>query len=100
MIDGEAGDLIFVVVTAPHENFERQGNDLLCNVTISLVEALVGFSKQVAAQHRLCGGVQDATDIHACIHKHMQGASLLLHQTAPGLWTLASVMRLLCYAFV
>ena len=47
MIDGEAGDLKFVVMTQPHARFQRHGNDLLYNATISLVEALVGFSKQV-----------------------------------------------------
>ena len=46
-IDGEAGDLKFVVITQPHKRFERLGDDLRYNATISLVEALVGFSKQV-----------------------------------------------------
>ena len=48
-IDGEAGDLKFVVITQPHGRFERQGDDLRYNATISLVEALVGFSKQVSS---------------------------------------------------
>ena len=47
MIDGEAGDLKFVVTSMKHDHFERRGDDLLYNATISLVEALVGFSKQV-----------------------------------------------------
>lgn len=48
MIDGEAGDLKFVVVSQPHAHFQRSGDDLLYNATISLVEALVGFNKKVS----------------------------------------------------
>lgn len=35
-LDGEPGDLIIRVTTAPHEKFERRGDDLYTNVTISL----------------------------------------------------------------
>ncbi|KAG1326202.1 dnaJ protein ERDJ3B [Cocos nucifera] len=44
-VDGEAGDLKFRIRTAPHERFRREGNDLHTTVTISLVQALVGFKK-------------------------------------------------------
>lgn len=37
----------FVVVTAPDARFERRGSDLHHNATISLVDALVGFSTEV-----------------------------------------------------
>ncbi|KAF8199639.1 hypothetical protein BJ912DRAFT_949789 [Pholiota molesta] len=40
-----AGDVIFVLKAKPHESFERSGNDLLTNVTITLSEALLGFSR-------------------------------------------------------
>jgi len=40
-----AGDVIFVLKTAPNESFERSGNDLLTKVTITLSEALLGFSR-------------------------------------------------------
>ncbi|KAK7032870.1 DNAj-like protein subfamily a member 2-like protein [Favolaschia claudopus] len=40
-----AGDVIFVLRLTPHESFERSGNDLLTNVTITLSEALFGFSR-------------------------------------------------------
>ena len=46
LIDGEAGDLKFVIVTAPHARFQRRGNDLLYSATISLTDALVGFSRE------------------------------------------------------
>lgn len=47
VIDGESGDLKFVIRTLPDKTFERRGNDLMLNYTISLVDALVGFSKQI-----------------------------------------------------
>ena len=40
-----AGDVIFVLKASPHESFERSGNDLLTNITITLSEALLGFSR-------------------------------------------------------
>ncbi|KAJ6496464.1 hypothetical protein C8R47DRAFT_1114207 [Mycena vitilis] len=40
-----AGDVVFVLRLAPHESFERSGSDLLTNVTITLSEALFGFSR-------------------------------------------------------
>lgn len=47
MIDGEPGDLKFVLRTRPDKRFLRQGNDLLYNATITLVDALLGFSVKV-----------------------------------------------------
>ncbi|XP_043722183.1 dnaJ protein ERDJ3B-like [Telopea speciosissima] len=47
IIDGEAGDLKVRIRTAPHENFRREGNDLHTTVTITLVQALVGFDKSI-----------------------------------------------------
>ncbi|KAF8969256.1 hypothetical protein BDZ97DRAFT_1915598 [Flammula alnicola] len=40
-----AGDVIFILKASQHESFERSGNDLLTNVTITLSEALLGFSR-------------------------------------------------------
>lgn len=37
--------MIFVLKLAPHASFERSGKDLLTNVTITLSEALFGFSR-------------------------------------------------------
>ena len=47
LLDGEPGDLKFHVVTMPHAKFERDRNDLKCNLTITLMDALVGFSTEV-----------------------------------------------------
>ncbi|KAL0954649.1 hypothetical protein HGRIS_003601 [Hohenbuehelia grisea] len=40
-----ASDVVFVLSAVPHESFERSGNDLLARVTITLSEALLGFSR-------------------------------------------------------
>lgn len=47
IIDGEPGDLKFQIRTAPHDLFRREGNDLHTTVTITLVQALVGFEKTI-----------------------------------------------------
>ncbi|XP_055342949.1 dnaJ homolog shv-like [Paramacrobiotus metropolitanus] len=46
-VDGEPGDLKIRIVTKPHPVFERRGDDLYCNVTISLLDALNGFEMQL-----------------------------------------------------
>lgn len=46
-IDGEPGDLILQIRTYPHPRFERRGDDLYTNVTISLVDALSGFEMDI-----------------------------------------------------
>lgn len=43
-LDGDPGDLILKIRTQPHSVFERVGDDLYTNVTISLQDALIGFS--------------------------------------------------------
>ncbi|KIK10107.1 hypothetical protein K443DRAFT_670736 [Laccaria amethystina LaAM-08-1] len=40
-----AGDVVFVLRASPHESFERSGNDLLAHVSVTLSEALIGFSR-------------------------------------------------------
>jgi len=35
-IDGEPGDLVFKIKTLPHSVFERRGDDLYTNLTITL----------------------------------------------------------------
>lgn len=44
-MDGEPGDLQFVVRTLPNVHWERRGHDLLVNQTISLVDALTGMQR-------------------------------------------------------
>lgn len=46
-MDGEPGDLILKIRSLPHPIFERKGDDLYTNVTISLQDALVGFKMEI-----------------------------------------------------
>ncbi|KAF7997192.1 hypothetical protein HCN44_005469 [Aphidius gifuensis] len=46
-IDGEPGDLILKIRTQPHPVFQRVGDDLYTNITISLQDALVGFTLDI-----------------------------------------------------
>ncbi|VVC32994.1 DnaJ domain,Chaperone DnaJ, C-terminal,DnaJ domain, conserved site,HSP40/DnaJ peptide-binding [Cinara cedri] len=46
-IDGDPGDLVFKIKTFPHKIFERRGDDLYTNLTISLQDALVGFKTEI-----------------------------------------------------
>ncbi|XP_065886893.1 dnaJ homolog subfamily B member 11-like [Dysidea avara] len=46
-IDGEPGDLIFTIRQQKHPIFERRGDDLYTNITVSLRDALVGFSMEI-----------------------------------------------------
>ena len=39
------GDVTFIVKAQKHESFERMDNDLITHVTITLSEALLGFSR-------------------------------------------------------
>ncbi|KAF8802547.1 DnaJ-domain-containing protein [Phlegmacium glaucopus] len=41
------GDVAFLLKASPHESFERSGNDLLTHITITLSEALLGFSRVI-----------------------------------------------------
>jgi len=45
--DIQPGNLIFTIQTLPHPHFVRRGNDLQLRTSITLLEALVGFSKQI-----------------------------------------------------
>ncbi|CAD6198765.1 unnamed protein product [Caenorhabditis auriculariae] len=47
-IEGDPGDLKFKIRIEKHPRFERKGNDLYTNVTISLQDALNGFEMQIA----------------------------------------------------
>lgn len=46
-IEGEPGDLKFVIKIEKHPIFERRGLDLYTNVTISLEDALKGFKMEI-----------------------------------------------------
>nr|ACO14660.1 DnaJ homolog subfamily B member 11 precursor [Caligus clemensi] len=46
-LDGDPGDLIIKIRTEPHHLFERKGDDLYTNLTISLADALNGFETEI-----------------------------------------------------
>ncbi|CAI4226572.1 unnamed protein product [Auanema sp. JU1783] len=46
-IEGEPGDLKFRIQIQKHPRFERRGDDLYTNVTISLEDALNGFTMEI-----------------------------------------------------
>jgi len=41
--DGDPGDLVLKIRTYPHAKYERRGDDLYTNITLSLQDALTGF---------------------------------------------------------
>lgn len=46
-LDGDPGDLILKIKTQPHPVFERRGDDLYTNITLSLQDALTGFTMEL-----------------------------------------------------
>ncbi|XP_064646733.1 dnaJ homolog subfamily B member 11-like [Lineus longissimus] len=46
-IDGEPGDLRFKIRQLKHSKFERRGDDLYTNISISLTDALTGFEVEI-----------------------------------------------------
>jgi molecular chaperone DnaJ len=66
MRGGPAGNLYVVLHVRPHEMFERDGDDLLCEVPISFVQAALGTELEVPtlagrAQIRVPSGTQSGT---------------------------------------
>ena len=47
---GDAQDLVFVIEEKPHPVFTREGNDLICQLKIPLVDALAGGSEKTVVQ--------------------------------------------------
>lgn len=46
-LDGDPGDLIIKIKTAPHSKFERRGDDLYTNITLSLQVIFCNFKKYI-----------------------------------------------------
>ncbi|XP_037488738.1 dnaJ protein ERDJ3B [Triticum urartu] len=80
-IDGEPGDLKFKIRTAPHDRFRREGNDLHATVTISLLQALVGFEKNLKHldNHLVQIGSQGVTKPKEV--RKFKGEGMPLHQS-------------------
>jgi len=63
---GPSGDLYVVLHVKPHEIFQREGDDLICDVPISFVQAALGAEVEVptltgTAQIKLPAGTQPGT---------------------------------------
>lgn len=85
------GDIVIVIEEKPHPVFKRNGQDLLMEMDITLVEALTGFKKVVThlddrqiLVHHTAGMVISDGDIKAVPHegmpqyKNMETGSLLI----------------------
>ncbi len=62
------GDLVFRIRTEPHKKFTRRGHDLAHQMSISLLEALVGFKREI---------------------EHLDGHKVVVERTEvtpPGIW--------------
>lgn len=46
-VDGEPGDLKFIIKELRHDRFQRKGDDLYTNVTVTLLDALNGFEMDI-----------------------------------------------------
>jgi len=55
--DQTPGDIVFTLVEAEHEVFQRRGHDLLAEIKITLAESLCGFSR-VVVKHLDGRGIQ------------------------------------------
>ena len=80
MRGGPAGDLYVVLHVKPHEIFQREGDDLLCDVPISFVQATLGAEIDVPtlqgkAQIKVPPGTQNGTVFRLRGHgvKNVQG---------------------------
>lgn len=63
---GPSGDLYVVLHVKPHEIFQREGDDLICEVPISFVQAALGVEIEVptltgSTQIRIPAGTQSST---------------------------------------
>ncbi|KAI3380153.1 hypothetical protein SNEBB_006920 [Seison nebaliae] len=74
-IDGEPGDLKFVINIQKHKIFERKHNDLYTNLTVTLQESLNGFDVELEHLdgHKLRISRQKVTWHGAIIRKKGQG---------------------------
>ncbi|RVU98334.1 molecular chaperone DnaJ [Coriobacteriales bacterium OH1046] len=68
-----AGDLVASIEVVPHERFERQGDNLICTVSIDALEAIVGTCASVA-------GIMDGEDVAVDISPGTQfGERIICH---------------------
>lgn len=81
IIDGDPGDLKFKIFTQKHKRFQRDGNNLHSSITISLLEALVGFEKNIPHldDHKVSIGTKGVTKPKEV--RRFEGEGMPIHET-------------------
>jgi len=85
---GEPGDLYVLIMVKPHPIFERDGNDVLCETKISMVQAALGTSVEAPTlyghvQLKIPAGTQPGTVLKLSgkgfpdVHGRNQGSQLV-----------------------
>lgn len=80
-IDGDSGDLKFKIFTQKHDRFQRDGNNLRTSITIPLLDALVGFKKDIIHLdgHKVSLGTKDVTKPKEV--KRYRGEGMPVHES-------------------
>ena len=86
LLDGEPGDLKFHVKTRPHPKFERDRSDLKYNLTISLLDALVGFSTEVRCNRAIPADVLHYSMYDVCMLTSRHVLYVLTSDPCPWHW--------------
>ncbi|KAG1680159.1 hypothetical protein FOA52_000272 [Chlamydomonas sp. UWO 241] len=86
MVDGEPGDLKLMVRSAYEPKWERRANDLILNQTISLVDALTGFERQIEHLDGHLVTIGRSTVTHVGDYQFIEGEGMPVfnHATARG----------------
>uniref|UniRef100_A0AAF5D0X3 DnaJ homolog dnj-20 n=1 Tax=Strongyloides stercoralis TaxID=6248 RepID=A0AAF5D0X3_STRER len=85
-IDGEAGDLVMRVKIEKHPIFERRGNNLFTNLTISLEQSLNGFQQELTHMdgHKVQISREQITPPNSKIRKKGEGMPYISDNTKRG----------------
>ncbi|GAX75517.1 hypothetical protein CEUSTIGMA_g2960.t1 [Chlamydomonas eustigma] len=83
VVDGEPGDLKFIIRQPPDARWERCGNDLLINETVSLVDSLTGFSRDIEHLdgHKVTIGVQQGVT-KVGVYQYIANEGMPIYNTA------------------
>jgi molecular chaperone DnaJ len=87
--DGIPGDLLIVVKEIPHDTFKRQGNDLIANVNVNVIDAILGCKQKV----KTLGGEYLTVDIP---HGSEEGTEIILQGKGLPEYNSNNVGNLIC----
>lgn len=93
-MDGEPGDLIIRIKTAPHSKFERRGDDLYTNVTISLQVSFLEYDIFSVCFRllRIGSRLQDALTGFEIEIEHLDGHKVTVNRDKPT-WPGAKIRK-------